>query len=231
MRIKSSLPLFVSLFVGMSSQLLGIQIPVNCNGKVPLQTVIDLALPGTTLILSGTCSGPIVINRGNLTLESRSGAIIDGQKKDAITVNGAANVTLGGLDIRNGANGILANSGAHLIVVNTDIHDNTNMGILLIGNSSVALYGGSTKKNAVNGIDAEASSAVVISGSYTAEANRVFGLNINGASSLTLTKANLLADENTLGIQIGTSASAFILDPETTITVKNNAATGLTIVS
>ena len=231
MRVKLSLFLFASLFAGMSSQLFGTQIPVNCNGKIPLQTFIDFAPPGTTLVLSGTCPGPIVINRGNLTLESRSGAVIDGQKKDTITVNGAANVTLGGLDIRNGINGILANNGAHLTIVNTDVHNNASMGILLVGNSSAALSGGSTKENAVSGIDAEGSSAVVISGSYTAEANRVFGININGASSLTLTQADLMVDKNILGIQIGTSASAFISDSKTKLTVMKNFTTGLTIVS
>ena len=229
MRMK--IPLLISLFAGLSSHLFAIQIPVDCNGKIPLQTVIDFALPGTTLVLSGTCLGPLVIGRSNLILESRSGAIIDGQKKDAITVHGAANITLQGLDIRNGTNGILANNGAHLTVLNTNVHDNTNMGILLVGNSSVALSGGSVRGNAVNGIDAEGSSAVVISGSYLAEANGVFGVNINGASSLTLTKADLLVDENTLGIQIGTSASAFISEPTTKLTVRKNVTTGLTIVS
>jgi hypothetical protein len=239
MRIKFSLPVFVSLFIGASSQVLGITIPFNCSGKLPLQTVVDFALPETTLVLSGTCSGPLVIDRGNLTLESRSGAVIDGGgKKDVITVNGAANVTLNGLDIRNGINGILANNGAHLNIVDTNVHDNAVMGIQLVGNSSAALSGGSTKTNGVNGIDAEGNSAVLISGNYTAELNKVFGININGSSSLTLMGANLLVDQNILGIQIGTSASAFISDPgtnpsdpRTKLTVMNNATTGLTIVS
>jgi hypothetical protein len=231
MRIKFCFPLFVPLLLGVPSQILGITIPFNCGGKIPLQTAIDLAPPGTTLALSGTCSGPLVINRSNLTLESRSGAVIDGGKKDAIAINGAANVTLDGLEIRNGVSGILANNGAHLNVINSNVHDNAATGIQLVGNSSVTLSGGSTKKNAVNGLDAEGSSAVVVSGSYTAEANAVFGLNINGASSLTLTDANLMVDGNTLGIQIGTSASAFISDSKTKLTVMNNLTTGLTIVS
>jgi hypothetical protein len=63
------------------------------------------------------------------------------------------------------------------------------------------------------------------------EGNGVFGININGASSLTLSQANLTVDQNTLGVQIGTSASAFIADPTTVLTVKNNVTTGLTIVS
>ncbi len=231
MRINFSIPLLLSLFAGASSQLFGIQIPVNCQSGIQLQTFIDFALPGTTFVLSGTCSGPIVIARGNLTLEGRSGAAIDGQKKDAVTVNGAANVILQGLDIRNGSNGILANNGAHLTLLNTSVHNNANMGILLIGNSSAQISGGSTKGNTVNGIDAEGSSSVVISGPYTAEANGVFGMNINGSSSLTLTQADLLVDLNTLGIQIGTSASAFIADSPTKITVTKNATTGLTIVS
>lgn len=183
------------------------------------------------MVLSGTCSGPITINRDNLTLDGRSTAIIDGQKKDAITINGASNVTLQGLTITDAKNGILANNGAHISVINTNVQGNSNIGIWLVGNSSASLFGGGVNQNGLNGIDAEGSSSLVISGSYTAQENAVFGLNINGASSLTLANASLQVTKNTLGIQIGTSASAFISDSSTQIAVTKNATTGLTIVS
>ncbi len=231
MRITFCLPLFVSLLAGSSGRLFGLSVPVNCKSGIPLQTFIDFALPGTTLVLSGTCSGPLTINRGDLTLDGRSTAVIDGAKKDAVTVSGASNVTLLGLTITNGNNGVVANSGSHIALVNTTVQNNANIGVLLVGNSSANLSGGSVKGNGLNGIDAEGSSSIVISGSYTAERNGVFGFNINGASSLTLTNANLQVTANTLGIQIGTSASAFISDSFTTLAVTKNLTTGLTIVS
>jgi hypothetical protein len=231
MRITLCLPLFISLLAGTSGQLLGIQIPVNCRSAIPLQTFIDFALPGTTLVLSGTCSGPITINRDNLTLDGRLTAVIDGQTKDAVTINGASNVTLRGLTIKNGNNGVVANNGAHIAVIDTNVQGNPLIGIWLVGNSSASLSGGSANQNGLNGIDAEGNSSVTITGSYIAKENGVFGLNINGASSLTLTKANLQVSINTLGIQIGTSASAFISDSSTQVTVTKNFTTGLTIVS
>jgi hypothetical protein len=56
-------------------------------------------------------------------------------------------------------------------------------------------------------------------------------MNINGNSSLTLTNASLTVSQNALGIQLGTTASGFIADNLSSLTLSNNATDGLTIVS
>jgi hypothetical protein len=204
---------------------------VNCDAGRSLQSAINHAEPGETIVVTGTCRGPILVARSRLTLRGHGTAIIDGQKTDALTIHGAGNITLDGIEVENGANGIVANAGAHVDILNSSVHDNAVTGLLVEANSSVTLSGGSAKKNGLNGIDVEAAAVLVITGSYTSEANAVFGLNVNGSSSLLLTQANLVVDQNVLGIQIGTSASAFIADSTTKITVQNNVTTGLTIVS
>jgi hypothetical protein len=203
----------------------------DCNRGIPLQTAIDLAFPGETLFISGSCAGPLTITGKNLTLAGNPTATITGQaKKDVVTVKGPARVNFKDLDIQGGNNGIVGSSGAQLTIVDTNIHNNAGIGILLRA-STASLSGGSTNHNGFNGVDAEGTSAVTISGSYTSESNTVFGININGSSSLTLTKGILSVAHNTLGLQIGTSAGAFISDADSAINALNNAATGLTVVS
>ena len=63
-------------------------IPFHCDERTSLQAAIDVAVPNETLLLTGTCSGPIVVSRKNITLQSRTAAVIDGGGKDAITVTG-----------------------------------------------------------------------------------------------------------------------------------------------
>ncbi len=206
-------------------------VPFHCGDRIPLQVAIDFAVPNETLLLTGTCSGPIVINRKSITLESNTGAVIDGTGKDAITVTGPVRLSLKGITVQHGNNGINATSGAQLILTNMQILGNKAMGVLLTGASSVTLSGVATNGNGVNGLDAEGSSSIVVKGAYQSNNNGVFGLNINGSSSFTLSQSQVSVSGNTLGIQIGTSASAFISDAATSITASNNAATGLTIVS
>jgi hypothetical protein len=67
-------------------------------------------------------------------------------------------------------------------------------------------------------------------GNLTASSNRVSGIDVNG-SSITFAQAHVVADGNALGIQIATSANAFLNDSATVIDANNNLSIGLTIVS
>lgn len=206
-------------------------VSVDCSRGQSLQSAINGAWPGTTLHISGNCSGAVVINTKNLTLLSYDKAIIDGQTKDAVTVNGPASVAFIGLTIQHGRNGITGQSGAQLTLQHTAVQNNSSNGIFLAGSSSATISDSSTNGNGTNGLDAEASSSVILTNTYSSDENGVFGVNINASSSLTFSNAQVMVSRNILGIQIGTSAAAFISDPLTTITVKDNGSTGLTIVS
>jgi hypothetical protein len=80
------------------------------------------------------------------------------------------------------------------------------------------------------GLNVETGSAATINGTFTSSNNQVFGVNVNGGS-LTLSQATVTISGNTLGMQVGTGANAFIGDPSTILNVTNNLATGLTVVS
>lgn len=209
---------------------------VDCNRGASLAHAIQRAIPGTTLTITGTCRGPIVINKAGLTIRGSNSATIDGQEKDAVTVSSVTGVTLANLEVLNGINGVVAKNGANVDLMNVAVQDNASIGVLLEGSSSATFSSSdnkssSTSNNGLNGIDAEDSSAVILTGDFTSEGNAVFGINVNNASSLTFTQANVTVTSNILGIQIGTGAGAFISDSSTTITASNNLTTGLTIVS
>jgi hypothetical protein len=218
------------LFLLSSSGSIFAALPFDCNRGIPLQSAINFALPGETLILTGACAGPIAVSKP-FTLKSNSGATIDGNRKDAITIRGPVAVTLNGLSIQHGNNGVFAVSGAQLTIKNTTIHNNALNGVLLESNSSADLSRATTSHNGNNGLDAEASSSVVVSGPYSSRSNGVFGINVNASSSITFLDANVLVSGNTLGIQVGTGASAFLTGSKAVIVVKDNVSTGLTIVS
>jgi hypothetical protein len=139
-------------------------------------------------------------------------------------------VTLSDFEVRNGLNGIVGINGAHLTLSNVSSHDNAGLGITLQAASSALLSDVSATDNGLHGLDVQTGSAATVRGSLTASGNRVFGVNVNG-SSITFAEATVVASGNALGIQIATSADAFINDSATTINVTNNHSTGLTVVS
>ena len=181
---------------------------VDCDRGESLRLTVKLAHPGDTIRVRGACDGPLTITQDQLAIQASGTASVNGKGQDAITINGAHGVNLTGLSITRGSNGILLQS-----------------------NASAKLIGGEVTSNALNGIDLESTSSLIITGTYTVSNNGVFGINANNTSSLTLTAATLTVNNNTLGMQIGTGSGAFISDSHTALNVTGNLTTGLTIVS
>ena len=84
--------------------------------------------------------------------------------------------------------------------------------------------------NGLFGIDVEASSSLIVTGTDFVEGSGVFGTQVNNGSSITLTGDNLQVNRNILGVQIGTNASGF-LDGASVLTTSNNFSDGMTVVS
>jgi hypothetical protein len=205
--------------------------PLDCNRGGSLAKTVAHANPGDTILFTGNCLGPINITQSGLTLQGQGVATIDGQKQTAITVSSVQNVKLLALEVMNGLNGILVNSQAQITMNNITSHDNTVFGIALQNLSSATLKDVKAHHNGVSGLDVENSSAATLSGSFTTEDNFVFGINVNAGSSLTISRSQVLAQRNLLGIQLGTAASGFLAESVSSITVQNNVSTGLTVVS
>ena len=226
MRNASVLPLALSLCC-LTGPAFADKPPLDC-GKKSLAKAVDDA-KNDSISFTGICSGPIVIRSDGLSLIGVGTAIIDGGGQDAVTVAGAHGVSLANIEVRNGANGIVGINGAHLALTNVNVHGNPGFGISLQTASSAVLSAVTTSGNGF-GLDVETGSAATINGTFTSSNNQVFGVNVNG-SSLTLSQADATLSGNAVGMQVATSANAFLNDASTVLNLTNNFATGLTVVS
>ena len=204
-------------------------INVNC-AHVSLAAVAAHAIPNLTINVKGACAGPVAITADGVQVNAIGTASINGAGKDAVTVTGAHNVVLSGLTITGGGSGVVAQGGAQVTLANDTVSGNKISGIVALGNSSITVSGGSDQGNFVHGLDIEATSALIVAGSYTVAGNGVFGINVNNGSSITLTGASLSVTANTLGIQLGTNASGF-LDGQSSLNASGNFSDGITVVS
>ena len=203
---------------------------VDCSKESLGSALANVKDKDLTIQFTGVCAGPVAIKTDGLTLKGVGTAVIDGAGQDAVTIAGTDNVTLSDFEVRNGLNGIVGLSGAHLTLSNVSAHDNLVFGITLQTASSASLSGVSATNNGVHGLDLKTGSAATVTGSLTASANRVFGINVNG-SSITFAQATVTASGNALGIQIATNANAFLNDSATIINATDNLSVGLTVVS
>ena len=65
-----------------------------------------------------------MIRTEGVTLQGVGEAVIDGGGQDAVTIAGAGRVSLIGIEVRNGLNGIVAVNGAHLSLSSLNVHNN-----------------------------------------------------------------------------------------------------------
>ncbi len=202
---------------------------IECPRKNLAQEVAK-AKQGETIAFTGVCAGPVVITAADLSLLGTGTAAIDGGGQHALVVRGVSGVVLRGFEVRGGANGILAQNGAHLEIQNVTSRGNSVSGISLQTGSSAIMNAVTLSGNQLHGLDMQTGSAATATGAFLASGNRVFGVNVNG-SSLTFAQAAVTLTGNALGMQVATSANAFLNDPTTTLDATNNIATGLTVVS
>lgn len=228
MRLIGTIPtllLFSTTAFAQSTQAL----TVDCSRGQSLQSTLKFAPPGSTIAVKGTCVGPFTITTDGLQLNGGTTATLNGGGKDVITINGAHGIVLTGLTITGGGNGVVEN-GAQATLLNDVVEQNAVTGILAQSDSTVTVSGGSTSQNGLDGIDVEASSSLMVTGTYTATGDGVFGIDVNNASSIALTAATLSVSGNALGVQLGTNASGF-LDGASILNSSNNVTVGLTMVS
>src|SRR5271165_1356280 len=222
---------FTSLFC--SGLLLADHHVIDCGKNQSLNTAIQFASPGETITFTGTCHENVTITTSALTVAGVGSATISPSKSsaDAVAVIGAQRVTLSGFTVQNGLYGIHAKGNAGVTLNGVTVEKSNQSGILIEGDSSAYISNSSTSGNGFNGIDAENSSSLTFTGTFTTSGNAVFGMDLGNSSSATLNSAIFTATGNTLGIQVSLSSSLFLADPGCALNANNNFTTGLTIVS
>ena len=221
---------------------------VDCSSGT-IAAAMSQAQPGDTLMITGTCSESVVVDKDGITLDGGGSAVIDGSGVDAsvIAVIGHQNVTIKGLTVQNGLNGIYIAQGAAAWLENVTAQDSrfqsgyrSGSGIVVNGSSSVLLTGTIVAKdNAWNGIVVYSGSiadvvgeASVIEGmrfprtSIQASGNGE-GIGIYGGSDFAAwTGVAVTATDNTYtGLQVSRTSAAFFYS--STAVFNDNGGSGV----
>ena len=203
---------------------------VDCSSGT-IAAAMEQAQPGDTIMISGTCEESVVVDKDGITLDGGGSAVIDGMNDDTvgILIRGQQGVTVKGLTVQNGLNGIkIVESGAarlqDVTVQNSREmtgHDSAH-GIVVAGSASAVLMGRiAANNNDGIGIGVWNSSSVFVFGNIVVD-------------GIEFPRASLEANNNgAQGIEIGRGSSLHAASGSSTpamIQANNNGLNGINVV-
>jgi hypothetical protein len=214
---------------------------VDCDGSGPkLSQAIELAKPGDTIEVRGTCRERVRVTRGPLTLEGGGNAILDGagvgpnakEFNGLLTVDGAHGVTIRGWLIKNSTGeGIFGTHGANMLIQDTVVEQNsTGIGL---SNSAAEVVDVTTRYNSI-GLDVYSASTVIFRGEVNISRNTDESFTLNGNSLGEIRGAHLQVSDNPAGgvvISAESSLAIFGFQASQTsrLTANNNQGPGIVI--
>jgi len=170
-----------------------------------------------TILISGTCTESVVINRSDIKLGAAApGATLIGPDGaiDVIRVTGSR-VTIDGIAVTGGRNGITADGAAGLIVQNALVQGTGRTGIAYAHGASGIVDGVAVTGNARDGIAVDSASAAIINSQVTQNARHGVGVFTNGSARIGLDNGNnpagnVISANGANGININFGAGALI---------------------
>jgi len=217
-------------------------VTVDCNAG---QTVgAALATPGTALTITilGRCNENVVIRREDVTLVAgAAGATINGPDATANTVRVLADrVTIDGLTITGGRNGVTAEGAGQLFIQNSTVGPAGVNGISVFHGAEGFVTNCTVQNNPVNGIEVQGAAAAIITTS-TITGNGGTGIVITngghariGVTALGVPAGNMITNSGSSGMSLTIGASAFIVANTISGNGRNPAATngraGITVI-
>jgi hypothetical protein len=205
---------------------------VNCNAGETIAQA--LAAGASRIVISGTCAGPVTINRDDVALQGEtSAATIQGPAQptevDTVVITGHR-VTMEALRVTGGRNGITGIGAANLKVRNVTVHNVGRSGISYAFGSSGTVEGSTIEFNARDGIVADAAFVRIINNTIQNN-DRIAILIVNGANAtIGLTErlqpaGNTIQQNKSTGIQV--SLGSFATIASTTVTANGGSGIGL----
>jgi len=188
---------------------------VDCNAG---QTVSDALASGAEIIIvRGTCTESVKVKRDNVMLQAdAAGGTLRGPDVDVDTIEIlSSGVTIDGLTITGGRNGVTALGAANLSLKNCRVQSTGRNGVSYVNGSSGTVDGCSVQSNARDGVAVDAAQATIINSTITGNARNGV-LIVNGGSSRVGLTNRLTAGGNTItqnganGVSIGSGGSASI---------------------
>ena len=209
---------------------------VECDQEQTLTKALEIARPGTTIHVEGTCYGLFTITTDSLTLDGGGTAIIDGggggpEYTSAITIDGARDITITGFIVQHSPGaGIWGQRASTFTVRDTTLQDNVATGIGITGNSAADIADCSVS-GGTSGIVAGGSSNVILSGAISAKSTGFYGVAAFDKSSLEFRGVALTSSDHGLFGMLSLD-STFIVpgligQEQTVIEADNNGMDGI----
>ena len=165
-------------------------IGVDCDAGQTLSDALLTAIPGDTLLISGTCMERVVVTTDRLTLDGQGSALIDGGgaapenvTEGVVTIKGAQGVILTGITVQNGPDGIIGTQGAAFEVRHSISQDNADEGLQVDESSTARMRDCILQRNAGEGLNVLRTSSVTFSGIVVSQHNGGTGFAISNGSS------------------------------------------------
>lgn len=172
---------------GMDAAIAQGVVTVDCGAGQRLSDALAEAVPGTTIRISGTCTEHVTITTDRLVLDGQGHAVLDGRRafpgQGVITIIGARGVTIIGMTVRRGSDGIQGNRGASFEVIDTLIQSHQDDGVEIDENATARIRDCIIERNRGVGIEVARSSSVVLIGELDINNNGADGLSVRGAST------------------------------------------------
>jgi len=220
--------LITAMFLMGASTAFATPVITNCALRSLAKDVAS-ATPGSTIVFTGNCIGPVVITADNVTLVGTGAAVIDGGGSDGVTVSGAHGVKLANFVVNNAANGIVVAKGAAVSTAGIGSEYNAGNGMVVRTGSNLVLGDGWAGNNGVAGLDAENGSAVEIAGSFSANSNHTHGVLVT-ASSLAIDATGSLSATLNAGEGLHLQySSVLVMDHHGALSLTSNQGFGLSV--
>lgn len=198
-------------------------IDVDCDLGDSLAAAVEAANPGDTIHVSGTCNENVTIRTDDLTLNGQDTAIVDGGGSGiVVTVDGARNLAMADLTIRNGSGGILVVNDATLAVTDLIVTGSRSHGIEVIHSTIHATRLTSEQNGRVGLIVNRNSLAEVTDASLRFNLS---GLVVYSNAVVRFFGTNDMSHSTGQGMTAGLGGAIFSIGP--TLLMNNNGAEGL----
>lgn len=151
------------------------------------------------VIIHGTCAESVVVSRSDVTLRAGPGGggiAAPDTESNAVEVTGSR-VTIEGLTVTGGLNGIVGVAAAGLVIRNVTVSDTGRNGIALVSGASARIEDSLVERNPRDGVVFESASGLVLGSTITG--NRRIGVAVvNGGSARIGVEVTNVADGSTI---------------------------------
>ena len=201
---------------------------VTCGSKTTISSVLATTTGPIAIVVQGTCTENVVIDRDDVTLQGDPGGggiASPDPTKDVVTIDRANRVVLSGLTISGGRHGVLGKNGAVFSVLGSTVQNNVQNGVLAIFGATVTV-----DSAVINGVTVP--SQLVNNGSGGDPDRGLNGLALTDNSSGTA-RNSTFSGNGSNGISVSRSSSARIGINTSAVagpnTITGNGASGISV--